>query len=500
LSVTYGCMVYQEQVMQIVRDIAGYSLGRSDIVRRAMSKKDRATMEREREIFIYGLTEDGVVKVEGALRRGVSEDVAKEIFEQMRTFAEYAFNKSHAAAYGVVAYQTAYLKRYYPLEFMAAMLNSFMGNGTKAAQYIQYCTEHSIAVLPPDINKSFARFSPDGEAIRFGLAAVKNVGYSGVELIVKEREENGFFKGLQDFVQRCLLTGEVNKRMVESLIKAGAFDSFGHNRHSLLDACASIIEGVQNNAKNSLAGQVSLFAFADEEVRRFAEKDNIKLVEEYPKQLLLSMEKEMLGVYVSGHPLEKYADLVHQMGFDTSMLNTDEEGIEEQTLSGAGLYDNKEIKCLGMIASIKQKATKSNNMMAFVTLEDLYGSIECIFFPAVYSRYSSALHQDEIICVKGRLSIREDEAPKIIAEELLPVNTAESDTVSKLFIRITNDNESRLDELKQYIQECPGTTQVVLYYEEKRLKQELSTRINPHGHTLVQLAAMLGPENIKKVK
>lgn len=500
LSVTYGCMVYQEQVMQIVRDVAGYSMGRSDLVRRAMGKKDRATMEKEREIFLYGLEQDGKVLVDGALRRGVSEGIAKEIFEQMRAFAEYAFNKSHAAAYGVVAYQTAYLKRYYPLEFMAAMLNSFMGNGDKAAQYIQYCKEHSIDVLPPDINKSIARFSPDGQAIRFGLAAVKNVGYSGVELIVKERRADGEFQGLQDFVQRCLLTGEVNRRMVESLIKAGAFDGFGYNRRSLLDACPAIIDAVQNRAKNSLEGQVSLFAMDNEDIQRFAVQDNITVSEEYPRQLLLSMEKEMLGVYVSGHPLEKYVNIIRQTGFDTSMLGSGEEGAEEETLGASGLYDNKEIRCLGMVSSIKHKTTKSNNMMAFVTLEDIYGSIEVIFFPAVLSRFTSTLRQDEIIMLKGRLSLREDEAPKIIAEELLPLQKEQEETCTKIFLRINQYNKDKLDELKAILRDSPGFTKVILYYEEDKKKQELADGIHCTGQLLVQLSALLGGDNIKKIE
>ena len=500
LSVTYGCMVYQEQVMQIVRDVAGYSLGRSDIMRRMMSKKDRAAMEKERDVFIYGLEKDGQVQVEGALLRGVSESVAIEIFEQMRTFAQYAFNKSHAAAYGVVAYQTAFLKRYYPLEFMSAMLNSFLGNALKASQYIQYCREHNIAVLPPNINKSQPRFFPDAEGIRFGLAAVKNVGISAVEFIVQERESNGEFKGLQDFSERCIKSGEINKRMVESLIKAGAFDDLGHTRRSLAGAYEAIIDGVQSNAKNSLAGQVSLFSNDNADIKKFVEKDNIRAIEEYPKHILLTMEKQMLGVYVSGHPLEKYIDLIKQIGFDTSMVALGEEGGDEQAIIEAGLSDNKEIKCIGIITAIKQKTTKNNNMMAFVTLEDIYGSIEVIVFPTVYSKYSSLLKEDEIVLIKGKLNLKEDEGAKIIADEVTPISQLDSGTFKIIWVKITEGNKTYQDELRTFIVANPGNTSVVLYYEQLKQKKELDIKINANEQTIVQLAAMFGAENIKKVK
>lgn len=505
LDVTYGCIVYQEQVMQIVRDVAGYSLGRSDIMRRAMGKKDAETMEKERKVFIYGLEQDGQVVVKGAVRNGVSEDIAKLLFEQIRTFAQYAFNKSHAAAYGVVAYHTAYLKYYYPSEFMAAMLNSFLGNGTKAAQYIQFCRENNIKVMPPDLNKSGVQFTADEEGIRFGLAAVKNVGVEAVIEIVQERNKNGPFTGLFDFVNRCMgHSGSLNKRMVESLIKAGAFDFTNHTRRALLERYEMIIDQVHQGTKKTIEGQLSFFTDMQSDVVDQPEVE-IPALEEYSDNILLLMEKEMLGVYVSGHPLLQYEDIIRKLNFNTAMISKqgDDQPIDPQggqmdmpDQEAADIYDGKEVEILGIIAKVKLKTTKSNNMMAFVTIEDLYGSIELIVFPAVYTKYAAYLEQDSIIMAKGRLSFREDEEPKILADIVRPVRRQQQIN-QKVYIRMRNAPNNYESLIKSLMEEQPGAAKVILYFEEIKGKKELPGGIECNAYVLEQLTEIFGEENIK---
>lgn len=501
LEVTYGCMVYQEQVMQIVRDVAGYSLGRSDIMRRAMSKKDRKAMDVERQVFIYGLTENGKTIVQGAVNRGIDEKTAIEIFDKIAAFAEYAFNKSHAAAYAVVAYQTAYLKCYYPLEFMAAMLNSLLGNEAQTARYIGYCREHEIQVLPPDVNTSVSGFSPvkGKKAIRFGLSAVKNVGIPGVKAIVSEREHNGLFTSLDDFAQRTVAIGEVNKRMVESLIKAGAFDFTGFSRKSLLNGYEAVLDGAANRSKNSLAGQFSLFD--NMAVSQEVQLQTIHEIGEYPQLQLLMLEKEMLGVYLSGHPLERYRRAIKKLGFDLSRITveTDESGesiLNEEVLA----LDNKDIQFIGIITSVRKKATKSGTMMAFLTVEDLYSSVTALVFPAALTKFSADIYEDAIVLVTGKLSIRDEEQPTVLVNTIASVSEDAEEEQCSVFLRITEENREQLVAFKEILKDIKGNAAVILYYEKERLKQELTSKIAYTEEIIEKLKGIFGAENVKIVK
>ena len=412
LNVTYGCMVYQEQVMQIVRDLAGYSLGRADLVRRAMGKKKLDVMAKEREIFINGQTdENGNVIIPGCVRNGIDEASANKIFDEMAEFAKYAFNKSHAAAYAVVSYRTAYLKTYYPVEFMAATLNSFLGNLDKIPEYIAECKRMNIEILKPSINRSYTKFTVNEDKIRFGLGSVKNVGTAAIEAIVEERNKNGEFKSFTDFCER--IQGEaINKKCIESLIKSGAFDELGETRHTLIESFEGILDTISGETRKSIQGQVTMFDIANEETTE-KHKYNLNRVEEYEERTLLDMEKEMLGIYISGHPLEKIKEQIQKNTNINSlqMINMK----EENDLS----KDGKPVKYAGIITSVKKKYTKNNTIMAFVSIEDLYGVTEIIVFDSCYNRSSSELLVDNIVLVEGRLSIREDDDVKIVANTIV---------------------------------------------------------------------------------
>ena len=410
LNVTYGCMVYQEQVMQIVRDLAGYSLGRADLVRRAMGKKKLDVMAKEREIFIHGqVDENGNVVVPGCVRNGIDEESANKIFDEMAEFAKYAFNKSHAACYAVVAYRTAYLKAYYPAEFMAATLNSFLGNLDKIPQYIDECKSLGISILKPEINKSYSKFTVEDGKIRFGLGSIKNVGIAPVESIVKERTENGEYESFTNFCERIADEG-VNKKCIESLIKAGAFDEFEQTRSTLLASFEGIIDSIQSEKKKGLAGQVSMFDLGTESQKE--ELNEMKYTfeehEELPTKELLSLEKEMLGIYISGHPLEKLRNQIEmQTNINTIELkklgeqmttNLDEDNLQIQN-EKPKYHDGQNVKYAGIITSIKKKYTKNNKIMAFVTIEDLYGTAEVIVFENAYLKAGKSLVEENIVMV-----------------------------------------------------------------------------------------------------
>ena len=419
LDVTYGCMVYQEQVMQIVRDLAGYSYGRSDLVRRAMAKKKHKIMDAEREIFVYGMMdENGEIKVPGCIRNGVSEEIANQIYDEMISFASYAFNKSHAAAYSVVAMQTAWLKRYYPVQFMAAMLNSVYGNGNKISGYVQYCRGRGIRVLPPDINRSRWKFTVNLDeekkaSILFGLGAVKAVGENAVSSILREREKK-LYRDLFDFCRR-IDTSDCSKRVVESLIKAGAFDNMGANRPQMLMVLDSAMEANQNARKKNVAGQVSLFDLfgAEEGNPLFDAAKEYPDVPDCPAMTKLQMEKEATGVYMTGHPLDGWRDMLRTLSFHSDELD----GIEEAPDHGLSA-DGRAVDIGGILTEVKGKATKKGDYMAFVTIEDLTGQVECLVFPKVYERYQPLLREDEPVVISGRLSVREEEAPKVLAERI----------------------------------------------------------------------------------
>ena len=446
LKVTYGCMVYQEQVMQIVRDLAGYSLGRADLVRRAMGKKKLDIMAKEREIFIHGqVDEEGNVVIPGCIRNGIDEESANKIFDEMAEFAKYAFNKSHAAAYAVVSYRTAYLKAYYPEEFMAATLNSYLGNLDKIPIYIDECRRMNIEILKPDVNKSFTKFTVDNGKIRFGLGSIKNVGISVVDSIVSERNKNGEYKSFTDFCER-IQEEAVNKKCIESLIKAGAFDEFGQTRSTLLASFEGIIDTIQNSAKRSFKGQVTMFDLTSMDS---AEKEEMKYsfieLKEYEDKELLSMEKEMLGIYISGHPLEKIREqIIQATNINTMQMKEIKEELDS-TGNTTKYKDGQNIKYAGIISSIKKKYTKSNKLMAFVSIEDLYGTAEIIVFESVYQNASNLLTTDNVVLVEGRLSIREDEDVKIVAREIKELKVEEKKILK---INITNLSESKKAQLR----------------------------------------------------
>ena len=443
LNVTYGCMVYQEQVMQIVRELAGYSLGRADLVRRAMGKKKLDVMAKEREIFIHGQTdENGNVIVPGCVRNGIDEKSANKIFDEMAEFARYAFNKSHAAAYAVVSYRTAYLKAYYKEELMAATLNSFLGNLDKVPIYIEECKKLQIEILKPDINESDVKFTVKNGKIRFGLGSIKNVG-NAVNAIVDERKRNGQFKSFEDFCER-IQKESVNKKCIESLIRAGAFDNMEHTRRTLLESFETILDTISDGNRKTMENQVSMFDIS-ENTNINEIKYNYTIREEFSEKELLAMEKEMIGFYISGHPLEKYREQIEK----TSNINSIQLSGEDLE-QGMEFKDGQFVKYIGIVTSIKKKYTKNNTIMAFVTIEDLYGTAEIIVFDSVYSKASNILIEDSIVLVEGRISIREDEASTIVARDIKLFNT-ESTTKpeinnqrKKLIMNIVNlDDETR---------------------------------------------------------
>jgi len=448
LKVTYGCMVYQEQVMQIVRDLAGYSLGRADLVRRAMGKKKLDVMAKEREIFINGqVDENGNVIVPGCVRNGIDAVSANKIFDEMAEFAKYAFNKSHAAAYAVVSYRTAYLKAYYPEELMAATLNSYLGNLDKIPLYIDECRRMNIDILKPDINESFTRFTVYNNKIRFGLGSIKNVGVAVVESIVLERKKNGPYLSFTDFCER-IQEEAVNKKCIESLIKSGAFDCFGQTRSTLLASFETIIDTIQDSARKNFKGQVSMF---DLDSMDSEDKEELKYtfteLKEFEDRELLSMEKEMLGIYISGHPLAKIREqIIKSTNIDTMKMMELKEEVDS-TGNTINYKDGQIVKYAGIISSIKKKYTKNNKLMAFATIEDLYGVAEIIVFENAYQGAANLLVTDNIVLVEGRLSIREDEEVKIVAREIKELSEVE--TKQKILrINITNLEENNKKKLR----------------------------------------------------
>ena len=447
LNVTYGCMVYQEQVMQIVRDLAGYSLGRADLVRRAMGKKKLDVMAKEREIFINGqVDENGEVIVPGCVRNGIDSKSANKIFDEMAEFAKYAFNKSHAAAYAVVSYRTAYLKAYYKEELMAATLNSFLGNLDKIPVYINECKNLNIDILKPDINESDTKFIVKNNKIRFGLGTIKNVGIAAIDSIVEERKKNGEYKSFTDFCER-IKNDSINKKCIESLIKAGVFDSLGMTRATLLASFEKIVDTVNSSGRNVLENQVSMFDIIPEVNISESSKYSFEEKPEMDMKELLFLEKEMLGIYVSGHPLDKYRELIEQQTTANSLdfLTAS----EEINISGnTNLFkDNQEVLYAGIISKIKKKYTKKNTIMAFVTVEDLYGSTEIILFDNAYSKYSNILIEDNVILVQGRMSIREDEPIKIVASRISEFDENANYNANKTNPTVMTIDITLLDEL-----------------------------------------------------
>lgn len=495
LNVTYGCMVYQEQVMQIVRDLAGYSLGRADLVRRAMGKKKLDVMAKEREVFIHGqVDENGNIEVPGCVRNGIDEVSANKIFDEMAEFAKYAFNKSHAACYAVVSYRTAYLKAYYPAEFMAATLNSYLGNLDKAPQYIDECKRLGIQILKPDINKSFEKFTVEDGKIRFGLGAIKNVGTIPVENIVKERKEKGEYKSFTDFCERVSEL-QVNKKCVESLIKAGAFQEFEQTRATLLASFETIIDTIQSGNKKGFNGQVSMFDIGTKQEKEDMEKQKYKFeeYEEMPEKEMLSMEKEMLGIYISGHPLEKMREqIMHSTNINSLDLSkiaeqADTTNIEENTqqiqTTKPKFVDGQKVKYAGIITSIKKKYTKNNKIMAFITIEDLYGTAEIIAFENAVINAGKSLIEENIVVVDGRLSIRDDQEPTIIANEIKDLGEEKTNVIT---FDITNYTEEQKEKLR-----C-----AIKYFSGDRNNMNVQVKI---GEDIKPCGAIYYNDEVKKI-
>ena len=496
LSVTYGCLVYQEQVMQIVRDLGGYSYGRSDLVRRAMSKKKTDVMLQEKEYFIHGKEdEEGNIEIKGCIRNGIPERAAEEIFNDMISFASYAFNKSHAAAYAVISYETGYLKAYYPVEFMAALMTSVMGDSGQIAKYIRNCNEMDIAVLPPNVNKSMKKFSVDEGKIRFGLLGVKNVGESAIAAIISSRENKGLPKDIFQFINNLEIS-EMNKKAMESLIKAGAFDCLNENRTAQLAVYESLIESAQNNSKKNIAGQMSLFQIATEEMDVSGVSGTLPKVKNFDKKILLAMEKEMLGVYITDHPLNEYAEKMKRTASVTSeqLVHASEEPVST-------IKDGMKVVMCGMITGKKTLITKSNKMMAFVDLEDLYGNVEVVVFPNVYGKYQHLISEDNVVTIRGTLNFKEDEMPKLLADTIKDIGEADSKSEAKpIKIKITDPKNGQeiMLKIEELFAKQKGTTPALIYLANGKLLQTAKDKcIEPTEELKAELIKLLGKENVK---
>jgi DNA polymerase-3 subunit alpha len=489
LKPTYGCIVYQEQVMQIVRNLAGYTLGRSDLVRRAMSKKKAAVMEKERQNFVYGNEEEGVP---GCIANGISEQTANKIYDDMIDFAKYAFNKSHAAAYAVVSYQTAFLKYYYPVEFMAALMTSVIEMPTKVAEYIQVCRQMNIKILPPDVNRGAYGFSVDNGAIRYGLSAIKSVGRPVINALVEEREANGEYRSLKDFIER--LTGTVNKRAIENFIKAGALDCLEGNRRQKMLVYGQIVDSIAQEKKNSFAGQMSLFDLVSDEEKKEYE---IRMpdVEEYDKEMILAFEKDVLGIYLSGHPLERYRNIMEKM---ISAKTTDFQPDEESGVPK--VYDGQKVIIGGMITEKTIKYTRNNKVMAFLTVEDLLGTVEIVVFPRDYEKWQSMLNEDARVFVQGRVNAEDDKPSKLILEKV----RAFEDMPQELWIQFKDKAEyaEKEQELLETLKGYAGVSAVVIYLKDvnamKRLPAGYHARIS--DSLTGELRKKYGESNVKVVE
>lgn len=488
LAPTYGCIVYQEQVMQIVRDLAGYTLGRSDLLRRAMSKKKQAVMEKERKNFVYGNEEEGV---DGCIKRGIDEATANKIYDEMIDFAKYAFNKSHAAAYGVVSYQTAYLKYYYPVEFMASLLTSVIDNSSKVIEYVQTCKGMGIDILPPDINQSERNFTAQGGAIRYGLSALKSIGKAMVDQLVSERNARGPFQNLQEFLER-ISECDLSKRIVESLIKAGALDCLEGNRRQKMMIYTSIMDNISQSKKKMMAGQMSLFDIVDDELKSDFEIKFPK-VNEFSKQELLAFEKEVIGLYVSGHPLEEYQNMwkknITRTSLDFQLNDEDETAVADNAREIIG----------GIISEVTVKVTKQNSVMAFVTIEDLYGTVEVLVFPKLYEKYRQIIAEDNKVFITGRVTSGGEENAKMICETI----TSFDDKSSELWIRFENkeEYEEKYPQLLENIKLSNGKDKIVIYLNQEKAKKILpaSCNVNADQQFLWKMQALFGENNVRIV-
>ena len=491
LSPTYGCIVYQEQVMQIVRDLAGYTMGRSDLVRRAMSKKKTAVMEKERQNFVYGNEAEGV---KGCIANGIDEKTANHIYDEMIDFAKYAFNKSHAAAYAVVSYQTAYLKYYYPKEFMAALMSSVMDNVSKFSEYILTCRRMmDIAILPPDINEGESGFSVSGDGIRYGLSAIKSVGRPVVDAILEERKKNGIFSSMEDFINR-MTNKEVNRRTIENFIKSGAMDSLPGTRRQKVAVAPILLDNKARERKNAWEGQMSLFDLVSEEEKKEYQV-SFPDVGEYSKEELLAFEKDILGVYISGHPLDDYEGLWRK-----NITATSADFIVDEETEEAVVKDGMKVVIGGLVAGKVVKTTRSNQLMAFITLEDLMGSVEVIVFPKNYEADRDVLTEDSKIFIKGRVSLGDESVGKLVCEQVIPF----SKVPRQLWLQFEDKEiyQAMEGEILGILKESEGPDSVVIYLKKERAKKILPAnwKVEAAGELMETLICKLGEKNVKLVE
>lgn len=499
LNTTYGCIVYQEQVMQIVRDLAGYSLGRSDLVRRAMSKKKTSVMAEERKNFVYGIGDE----VPGCVKNGIPAEAAEKIFDEMTDFAKYAFNKSHAACYAVVGYQTAWLKAHYPVEFMAALMTSVMDNSDKVSGYIEECRKMGVGLVPPDINEGYGQFSVSDGKIRFGLAAIKNVGRNTINAIVAERERGGLFTSFTEFCNR-MDNGELNKRCIESFIKAGVFTSLGGLRSQYMSVYKNILDSIGQAKKNNIEGQLNLFDMGDDDSStNNSYVDNLPNIKEYHVNDMLAMEKEVLGIYVSGHPLSEYENILRKR-VSCSSLDFIQSDFEDGFEGGSKIYDGANVAIGGIIISKSVKYTKNNKAMAFIKIEDMNGVVEVIIFTKEYERFSRYLEEEKVVIVEGRASISQDEESKIICTKITPIEdiikreaTAKENT-KEAVIGIILGNNINLEDVIPLLQRHSGENPVYIHdlKNDIKFKSSGNNMVNVSTELIEELKALLGSENV----
>lgn len=490
LEPTYGCIVYQEQVMQIVQQLAGYTMGQADNIRRAMSKKKQYVIDAERQSFVYGDSERGI---RGCVANGIDEKAANSIYDSMVDFAKYAFNKSHAAAYAVISVQTAWLKFYYPVEFMAALMTSVIDNSAKAAEYLLHCKELGISVLPPDINVGQGEFTAEGNAVRYGLYAIKSLGRPVIDSIIGERKKGGSYRTLQDFIERTVQR-DINKRAIENLIKAGACDGLDGNRHQMSIVYTSIVDDVVRRKKTGLEGQMSLFDFVGEEDKKDYEV-HYPNVEEFPKEVLLGFEKEVLGIYLSGHPLEDYLGKMKK-----NVTANAADFVREEESGTIRVTDNMHVVVGGMIAAKTVKYTRNNQAMAFLTVEDLTGSVEIIVFPKDYERYNRFLNDEEKIFVVGHATVEEEQDGKVICERIVPFD----DTKKELWLQFPTKSDFSEKEQQVYdiLRDSDGNDEVVIYISDVKAFKRLprNRAVGTNSVLLARLTEFLGEKNVKVVE
>ena len=490
LEPTYGCIVYQEQVMQIVQQLAGYTMGQADNIRRAMSKKKQYVIDAERQSFVYG---DESRDIKGCVANGIDEKAANSIYDSMVDFAKYAFNKSHAAAYAVISVQTAWLKCYYPVEFMAALMTSVIDNSTKAAEYLLHCKEMGIPVLPPDINVGKGEFTAEGDHVRYGLYAIKSLGRPVIDKIIEERQVGGEYRTLQDFIERTA-ERDVNKRAIENLIKAGACDGLDGTRKQMTLVSASIVDQVVHQKKSTLSGQMSLFDLVSEEDKKDFEVQYPD-VGEFPKEMLLGFEKEVLGIYLSGHPLEEYLEKIKKNATVNAM-----DFVREEETGAIKVADNAHVVIGGMIAGKTVKFTRNNKAMAFLTIEDLTGSVEVIVFPKDYERFSRFLNEDEKVFVVGHATVEEEQNGKIICERIVPFDSVPREIWLKFATKEAYADRER--ELFSMLHDSDGDDEIVIYVADPKAIKRLGKNLSVHANTelLTRLTNFLGENNVKVVE